>query len=134
MYIPLSFLHLLRCIWSIAIAFALEYPLLTNQRAGKAVSKTRNLCAQIPEELHAKVREEQERLGKTLSEYVGEILEQYFEQQKGGKTMSGNSRTLAFQARGISGWTCSRELSGLDSQPSIHSLRQTRRQGFISRE
>ena len=40
---------------------------------------------------------EQERLGKTLSEYVGEILEQYFEQQKGGKTMSGNSRTLAFQ-------------------------------------
>lgn len=61
------------------------------------MSKTRNLCAQIPEELHAKVREEQERLGKTLSEYVGEILEQYFEQQKGGKTMSGNSRTLAFQ-------------------------------------
>lgn len=75
----------------------MEYPLLTNQRGGKAVSKTRNLCAQIPEELHAKVREEQERLGKTLSEYVGEILEQYFEQQKGGKTMSGNSRTLAFQ-------------------------------------
>ena len=57
----------------------------------------RNLCAQIPEELHAKVRGEQERLGKTLSEYVCEILNQYFEQQKGGKSMNGNTRTLAFQ-------------------------------------
>ncbi len=61
------------------------------------MSKTRNLCAQIPEELHAKVRGEQERLGKTLSEYVCEILNQYFEQQKGGKSMNGNTRTLAFQ-------------------------------------
>lgn len=61
------------------------------------MSKTRNLCAQIPEGLHAKVREEQERLGKTLSEYVGGILEQYFEQQKGGRNMNGNTRTLAFQ-------------------------------------
>lgn len=60
------------------------------------MSKTRNLCAQIPEELHAKVREEQERLGKTLSEYVGQILKDYFE-QKEGKNMNGNSRTLAFQ-------------------------------------
>lgn len=60
------------------------------------MSKTRNLCAQIPEELHAKVREEQERLGKTLSEYVGQILKDYFE-QKEGKNMNGNTRTLAFQ-------------------------------------
>lgn len=60
------------------------------------MSKTRNLCAQIPEELHAKVRQEQEQQGKTLSEYVGQILKDYFE-QKEGKNMSGNSRTLAFQ-------------------------------------
>ena len=60
------------------------------------MSKTRNLCAQIPEELHAKVREEQERLGKTLSEYVGQILKDYFE-QKEEKNMNGNTRTLAFQ-------------------------------------
>lgn len=60
------------------------------------MGKTRNLCAQIPEELHAKVREEQERLGKTLSEYVGEILKDYFE-QKGRRNMNGNTRTLAFQ-------------------------------------
>ena len=60
------------------------------------MSKTRNLCAQIPEELHAKVREEQERLGVTLNEYVKEILEEHFK-KKGGKSMSENTRTIAFQ-------------------------------------
>lgn len=60
------------------------------------MSKTRNLCAQIPEELHAQAREEQEELGVTLNEYVKEILEEHFK-KKGGKSMSGNSRTLAFQ-------------------------------------
>lgn len=74
----------------------MEYPLLTNQRGGKAVSKTRNLCAKIPEELHAQAREEQEELGVTLNEYVKEILEEHFK-KKGGKSMSENTRTIAFQ-------------------------------------
>ena len=34
----------------------------------KMPEKTKNLCAQIPESLHARVREEQERSGKTLGE------------------------------------------------------------------
>ena len=60
------------------------------------MGKTINLCAKIPEELHAQAREEQEELGVTLNEYVKEILEEHFK-KKGGKSMSGNSRTLAFQ-------------------------------------
>ena len=59
---------------------------------------TKNLCAQIPASLHARVREEQERLGQTLGAYVAQILTEHFEQrEKGGKAMSGNTRTLAFQ-------------------------------------
>ena len=59
---------------------------------------TKNLCAQIPESLHARVREEQEHLGQTLGAYVAQILTEHFEQrEKGGKAMSGNTRTLAFQ-------------------------------------
>jgi predicted HicB family RNase H-like nuclease len=54
---------------------------------------TRNLCAQIPASLHAKVRQEQEQMGQTLSEYVEQILNEHFE---GGKTMAG-TKTLAFQ-------------------------------------
>lgn len=53
----------------------------------------RNLCAQIPSALHAKVREEQERSGMNLSAYITEVLTQYYE---GGKAME-NTRTLAFQ-------------------------------------
>ena len=59
---------------------------------------TKNLCAQIPESLHARVREEQEHLGQTLGAYITQILTEHFEQrEKGGKAMSGNARTLAFQ-------------------------------------
>ena len=59
---------------------------------------TKNLCAQIPASLHARVREEQERLGQTLGAYVAQILTEHFEQrEKGGKAMSENIRTLAFQ-------------------------------------
>lgn len=32
--------------------------------------KTRNLCAQIPESLHSKVRERQEASGQTLDQYM----------------------------------------------------------------
>lgn len=56
---------------------------------------TKNLCAQIPESLHARVRTEQEQSGKTLSQYVTELIIQYY-QQKEGKKMDG-SRTMAFQ-------------------------------------
>ena len=60
------------------------------------MGKTINLCAKIPEELHARAREEQEELGVTLNEYVKEILEEHFK-KKGGKSMSENTRTIAFQ-------------------------------------
>ncbi|HBR07619.1 MAG TPA: 4-oxalocrotonate tautomerase [Clostridiales bacterium] len=56
----------------------------------------RNLCAQIPESLHAKVRAEQETLEQTLSQYVEMILTEHFE-KKGGKTMDGSMRTMAIQ-------------------------------------
>ena len=58
--------------------------------------KTKNLCAQIPESLHAKVRERQEESGKSLSTYITDLITKFFEME--GKTMaSGNQRTVAFQ-------------------------------------
>ena len=55
----------------------------------------KNLCTMLPEELHAKVRQEQERLGLTLSEYVEQVLNEYYE--KGDKPTMENTRTVAFQ-------------------------------------
>ena len=57
----------------------------------------RNLCAQIPEELHARVRKEQESLNLTLSQYVEQLLTEYYEQKEGNSKMSENTITLAFQ-------------------------------------
>ena len=56
---------------------------------------TKNLCAQIPVELHNHLRVEQERSGLPLSAYMTNLLTKYYE--KGSeKTMEG-MRTMAFQ-------------------------------------
>ena len=55
----------------------------------------KNLCAMLPEELHAKVRQEQEQLGLTLSEYVEQVLSEYY--AKGEKPTMENTRTVEFQ-------------------------------------
>ncbi len=53
----------------------------------------KNLCAMIPESLHARVKQEQETKGITLSEFVEQILIEHFE---GGINMEA-PRTLAVQ-------------------------------------
>lgn len=55
----------------------------------------KNLCAMIPADLHARVREEQEKMELKLNEYVEIIIKEHFE--KGEKAMDGKTRTLAFQ-------------------------------------
>ena len=58
----------------------------------------KNLRAQIPLSLHAKVREEQEKAGLPLSAYITQLLTDYFENdsRKGDKNME-FTKTLAFQ-------------------------------------
>ena len=56
----------------------------------------RNLCAMIPADLHARIRQEQERTGKTLSEYVEQLITDYYKMKEGTK-MTGDTRTLAVQ-------------------------------------
>jgi len=53
-----------------------------------------NLCAQIPADLHARVTREKDASGKSLSEYITELLTEYYE---GGKTTMNKERTMAFQ-------------------------------------
>ena len=52
-----------------------------------------NLCAQIPADLHARVTREKEASGKSLGEYITELLTEYYE---GGK-ITMKERTMAFQ-------------------------------------
>ena len=57
--------------------------------------ETKNLCAQIPLELHAKVRAEQEKSGLTLGAYITEVRTKFYE--KGEVKMNDTTRALAFQ-------------------------------------
>ena len=57
--------------------------------------KTKNLCAQIPESLHAKVREKQAESGKKLDIYMTWLITKFYEMEE--SKMEGETRTLAVQ-------------------------------------
>ena len=63
------------------------------------MAQTKNLCAQIPLSLHTQVSEAREAAGQTTSEYITNLLIEYYNLKKNGgtTTMSGNTRTMAFQ-------------------------------------
>lgn len=56
----------------------------------------KNLCAPIPAELHAQLRQRQEESGQTLGQYMTELITKFYESE-GKTTMKGNQRTVAFQ-------------------------------------
>ena len=62
--------------------------------------KVKNLCAPIPEGLHARVREEQEASGQTLGQYMTWLIQTFYHNQKEETTMNGDKRTVAFQVPG----------------------------------
>ena len=61
------------------------------------MAETKNLCAQIPLELHAKVCGERERREQTTSQYITQLLMEYYEMKENGgtMTMANNSLTLS---------------------------------------
>ena len=64
------------------------------------MAETKNLCAQIPILLHERVSEEWERLGQTISEYITQLIQEYYnrmENRKGGSDMTEKNRAMAFQ-------------------------------------
>ena len=56
----------------------------------------KNLCAQIDTALHMRVRQEQERSGRTLSEFVEQLITDYYKMKENTK-MTGDMRTMAIQ-------------------------------------
>ncbi len=62
---------------------------------------TKNLCAQIPTDLHQRVCEAREQSGLTTAQYITNLLIEYYEMKENGgnTTMATNNgtRTMAFQ-------------------------------------
>ena len=57
------------------------------------MEERKNLCAMLPVALHARVRQEQEKAGMTLGEYVEAMITEYYD-WKDGKIMTEEMRTL----------------------------------------
>ncbi len=84
------------------------------------MATTKNLCAQIPIDLHERVSEERERLGQTTSEYIANLIQDYYnmmENQKGGIQMIEKGRTMAFQIPEELFQRIKRHLSARRSEP-----------------
>ncbi len=58
---------------------------------------TKNLCAQIPAPLHARVRERQEASGQTLGQYMIWLITTFYESEEEKTMAKENQRTVAFQ-------------------------------------
>ena len=64
------------------------------------MAQTKNLCAQIPLDLHNRVCEAREQSGLTTAQYITNLLIEYFKmKENGGNTTmaNNNTRTMAFQ-------------------------------------
>ena len=62
--------------------------------------ETRNLCAQVPIELHQKISEAREQAGLTTAQYITNLITEYFKMKENGGNITmanNNTRTLAFQ-------------------------------------
>ena len=60
----------------------------------------KNLCAQVPIDLHQRVCEEKDQAGQTTSQYITDLLTEYFKlKENGGNEImtNGKTRTMAFQ-------------------------------------
>ena len=57
----------------------------------------KNLCAMLPLELHEQVSRAREAAGQTTSEYITQLLIEYYKMKKDGGTTTMATRTMAFQ-------------------------------------
>ena len=95
-----SFVYHSLVVLVIAFTEPFGYACVTKNEEVSENGNHKNLCAQIPIDLHERVSEERERLGQTTSEYITNLIQDYYnmiENQKGGIQMTEKGRTMAFQ-------------------------------------
>ena len=64
------------------------------------MAETKNLCAQIPIDLHDRVSQAKDQMGLTTAQYITNLLTEYFKMKENGGTAAmtnRSTRTMAFQ-------------------------------------
>ena len=95
-----SFVHNSLVVMVIAFSMPFGYTCLAiSGKENDTMPATRNLCAQLPLDLHQRVCEAREQSGLTTAQYITNLLLEYYEMKENGEktTMANNSRTMAFQ-------------------------------------
>lgn len=64
------------------------------------MADTKNLCAQIPIDLHRQVREHQEESGKSLGEYMTWLITTFYQTEVEKQMSSTESRTVGIPGAG----------------------------------
>ena len=72
----------------------------------------RNLCAQIPISLHSRVRQEQEASGQTLSEYMTQLIIEFYQMKEGYQNMNLNTKNNRLSR---CRWSCLRSSKPISS-------------------
>ncbi len=96
-----SFVHNSLVVMVIAFSMPFGYTCLAiSGKENSTMPATRNLCAQLPLDLHQRVCEAREESGLTTAQYITNLLLEYYEmKENGGNAAMTNdkNRTLAFQ-------------------------------------
>lgn len=96
-----SFVH--NSLVVMVIAFSMPFGYTCVAISGKendTMPETRNLCAQLPLDLHQRVCEAREAAGLTTAQYITNLLIEYYEmKENGGNEIMANekTRTMSFQ-------------------------------------
>ena len=96
-----SFVHNSLVVMVIAFSMPFGYTCLAiSGKENSTMPATRNLCAQLPLDLHQRVCEAREESGLTTAQYITNLLLEYYEMKENGGNVtmaSNNTRTMAFQ-------------------------------------
>ena len=96
-----SFVHNSLVVMVIAFSMPFGYTCLAiSGKENDTMPATRNLCAQLPLDLHQRVCEAREQSGLTTAQYITNLLLEYYEMKENGGNVtmaSNNTRTMAFQ-------------------------------------
>ena len=94
------------------------------------MAQTINLCAQIPIDLHSRVYADKESTGLTTSEYITQLLIEYYKmKENGGNSTMEKTRTMAFQ---ISEELFQRIKAHLERETARTSKKLTQREFILS--